>query len=92
MKNAIEIFTMLYNDEITEKQCIEVIHEQEQDHYLMRNRLGNFDEYELMCCLLFKEYKFKVVNQATVEKKLAEKNKQDRIKQLESELARLKGE
>ena len=92
MKNGIELFTMLYNGEITEEQCIEVIHEKEQDHYIMRNKIGNFDEYELMGCLLFKEYKFKVVNQAKIEKKLAEKNKQQRIEQLESELARLKGE
>lgn len=92
MKNAIELFTMLYNGEISEEECIEVIHKEEQDHYIMRDKFGNLDEYELINCLLFKEYKFKVVNQAKVEKKLAEKNKAKRIEQLEAELARLKGE
>ena len=92
MKNGIEIFTMLYNGEISEEECIEVIHKEESDHYIMRNNIGVFDEYELLGCLLFKEYKFKVVNQEKVKKKLAEKNKQQRIEKLENELARLKGE
>ncbi len=92
MKNAIEIFTMLYNDEISKEECIEVFYQEESVHYLLRNRFGEFDRDELIRNLLFKEYNFKIVNQKEIETMLAEKQKQDRISQLEAELARLRGE
>lgn len=91
MKNAIEIFTMLYNDEISEEECIEVVHPEESGHYLLRNRFGEFDRDELIRNLLFKEYNFKIVNQKEIEAMLAEQQKQNRISQLEAELKRLKG-
>ena len=92
MKNGKEIFEMIYDGQISDEDCLEVIYEGNTEHYLLKNSNGYFDDYDLITDLLFKEYSFKVVNQAEIESKIAEKQKQDRISQLETELARLRGE
>ena len=53
-----ELFNKIYDDEINEDECIQVLHPQEENHYLMRNNNGVFDKNELFRCLLFKDYKF----------------------------------
>lgn len=90
--NGIELFTKLYNEEITDEECIKVIHPEEKDHYILRegNRRGNFDEYDLLSCLLFKEYKFEIKNQNKVELYLENKHKKEKIARLEKEIQRLK--
>jgi len=88
--NAKEIFAMLYDGAITEDDCIEVVHPEEEYHYLFRNDWGSFDEEDLIGCLLFKEYKFKIVNQKEAEKLKFNQEKQERIEKLERELAKLK--
>ena len=90
MKNGKEIFAMIYDDEISTEECIKIIHP-DAEFYLLRDKFGEFDKKELMMSLLFKEYNFEIVNQQEVEVMLAEKQKQERIKQLEAELERLKG-
>ena len=90
--NGIELFTKLYNDEITDDECIKVIHPAESDHYILRTGCTKrFDTYELLSCLLYQEYKFEIKNQSKVETYLEKKNKQKRIAQLEKELQKLKG-
>ena len=90
--NGIELFTKLYNGEITNKECIKVIHPEEEDHYILRKGYGrrNFDEYDLLGCLLFKEYKFEIKNQNKVELYLEDKHKKEKIARLEKEIQRLK--
>lgn len=91
--NGIELFTKLYNDEIADDECIKVLHPKEKDHYILRKScLRKFDEYDLLSCLLFKEYKFEIKNQHKVETYLEKKNKMERIAQLEKELQKLKEE
>ena len=91
MKNGKEIFTMIYDGQISDEECLEVIVEEGIKHYLLKDSSGKFDEHNLLNDLLQKDYSFKVVNQAEVEREIAEKQKQERISQLETELARLKG-
>jgi len=90
--NAKEMFEMIYDNKINKDDCIEVVHQKEDMHYLYRNDYGEFDEEELIGCLLFKEYKFKIVNQKEAEEKVLERDKQERIKKLEKEIAKLKAE
>ena len=85
--NGIEIFTKLYNEEIAEDECLEY-----NGNYLLRDTSGKFNNNELIKCLLSKDNVFKIENQQEVESKIAEKQKQERISQLEAELARLRGE
>lgn len=92
MKNGKEIFEMIYDSQISDEECLEVIYEGNTEHYLLKDSNGYFDDDDLITDLLFKKYSFKVVNQAEIESKIAEKQKQDRISQLETELARLRGE
>lgn len=90
--NGIELFTKLYNGEITNDECIKVIHPEERDHYILRQGCTKrFDDYELLSCLLYTEYKFEIKNQSKVEAYLKNKNKQQRIEKLEKELQKLKG-
>lgn len=91
MKNGKEIFEMLYNDDITEDQCIAYTKDNENWDYILRDKNGNFNMVDLISKLLFKGNAFKILNQLEVESIIAEKQKQDRIKQLEAELERLKG-
>lgn len=89
--NGIELFTKLYNDEITDDECIKVIHPEERDHYILRQWCTKrFDTYELLTSLLYQEYKFEIKNQSKVEAYLEKKNKQQRIEKLEKELQKLK--
>ena len=89
--NAKELFELLYDEKISDEECIEVIHPAEEDHFILRDGcLKKFDEYELLGCLLFKEYKFAIRNQNKVEKHLEEKDKAKKIERLEKELSRLK--
>lgn len=62
-----------------------------EDHYLLRRGWSNdFNKDDLFGCLLFKEYKFKIVNQKEAEIKISKKQKRKRIKELERELEKLK--
>lgn len=89
--NAKELFELLYDEKITEDECIEVLHPEEKDHFILRNSYWNeFDKDELFGCLLFKEYKFAVRNQKKIEKYLEKKDKEEKIAKLEKELERLK--
>ena len=88
--NAKEIFAMLYDRAISEDDCIEIVHPEEQNHYLFRNSYGDFDEDDLIGCLLFKEYKFRIVNQQRAKKKVFEDEKQEKIERLEKELSILR--
>lgn len=88
--NGKEIFEMLYDEIITEDQCLKVIHPEEENHYILRNRIGHFDEYELLSNLLYKPYNFEIVNQKRTEMKLLKLNKEKKIKELEKELKKLK--
>lgn len=88
--NSKEIFAMLYDDEISEYDCIEVVHPQEESHYLFRNSWGNFEYKELISCLLFKEYKFRIVNQNDAIKLKYSKERQEEIERLERRIAELK--
>lgn len=88
--NAKEMFDMIYDNKINKEDCIEVVHAEEDMHYLYRNDYGEFDEQELIECLLFKEYKFKIVNQKEAEQKELERDKEKRINELEKEIAKLK--
>lgn len=91
--NGKELFELLYDDKITEEQCIEVIHPQESDHYILRQGyLNKFDEWDLLTNLLYKEYKFVIRNQKRVENYLKERNRKKKIQELEEQLERLKGE
>lgn len=91
--NGKELFELLYDGKISEEQCIEVIHPQEQDHYILRQGFSNnFDEWDLLTNLLYKEYKFVIRNQKRVENYLKEKNRKKKIQELEEQLERLKGE
>ena len=59
--NAKEIFNLLYDGQIKNDECIEVIYDGEVNHFILRYNHGNdnysdFDSTELMSCLLFKEY------------------------------------
>ena len=91
--NGEELFELLYDDKITEEQCIEVIHPQETDHYILRQGcLNKFDEWDLLTNLLYKEYKFVIRNQKRVENYLKERNRKKKIQELEEQLERLKGE
>lgn len=98
IKNAKEIFRMLYDNEIKNDECIEVICEGEKNHFILRYNYGNsnygnfFDNNELMSCLLFKEYNFKIIKQDDAIRRLDDERKEDRINQLENELKKLKGE
>ena len=96
MKDGIEIFTMLYEEKITIDQCIEYTEDEDEDtddwQYLLRDKNGNFNNAELFNKVLNKKYNFKLVYQDSIEKIIAEEQKQERIKQLEAELARLRGE
>ena len=89
--NAKELFELLYDEKITEDECIEVLHPEEEDHFILRDGSWNeFDNNELFGCLLFKEYKFAVRNQNKIEKYLEKKDKEEKIAKLEKELERLK--
>lgn len=95
MKNAIEIFTMLYNNEISEEECIAYTKDDDIDtdnwEYVLRDKNGRFNMLDLVDKLLNNEYKFMISNQSSIETILAEQQKQNRISQLEAELKRLKG-
>ena len=91
--NGKELFAMLYDEKIEEDECIKVIHPEEEDHYILRQRhLNKFDDYELLGCLLFQEYKFVIRKQKRVEKYLEKRDKARRIEKLERELSRLKND
>lgn len=89
--NGIELFTKLYNQEIELDDCIEVIHPKEENHYIFRKDYGDkeFDYYELMTTLLYKEYKFTFQNQETIKKKLKKLEIEELIKIKEKELKEL---
>lgn len=88
---AKEIFNMLYDNKISQEDCIEVVHPEEENHYLLRRGWSNdFNKDDLFGCLLFKEYKFRIVNQKEAEIKISKKQKGKRIKELERELEKLK--
>ncbi|HAV90184.1 MAG TPA: hypothetical protein DCW44_02785 [Eubacterium sp.] len=90
--DAKEIFNMLYEDKIDQEDCIEAVHPEEENHYLFRREWSNnFDQADLLGCLLFKEYKFRIVNQEKAKKIVLEKDKKNRIESLERELKKLKG-
>lgn len=90
--NAKEIFSMLYENEISQEDCIEAVHPEEENHYLFRREWSNnFDQADLLGCLLFKEYKFRIVNQEKAKKIMLKKDKKNRIESLERELKKLKG-
>lgn len=42
--NAIELFKKIYNEEIKEDECIEVLHPEEENYYLLRDKYKRFDE------------------------------------------------
>ena len=90
--DAKEIFNMLYENEISQEDCIEVVHPEEENHYLFRKEWSNnFNLEDLLGCLLFKEYKFRVVNQEKAKDMVNDKLRKKRIKDLERELEILKG-
>ena len=89
--NAKELFELLYEEKISDEECIEVLHPEEKDHFLLRKGcLKKFDKYDLLGCLLFKEYKFAIKNQEEVEKYLEKRDKARKIERLEKELSKLK--
>ncbi len=95
--NAKEIFNLLYDEKIKNDECIEVICDEEVNHFILRynygnNNYGEFDNAELMSCLLFKEYKFKIIKQKEAYKRLKEQEKQEEIERLEKKLKELKDE
>lgn len=92
--NGIELFEKLYNDEIGEAQCIYVKHPDEEpnQHFILRNLWGKFDNEELLRNLLFKEYTFELKNQQEIKKILKEKERKEEITRLEQKLERLKKE
>lgn len=90
--NGKEMFNKIYDGELKEDECIQVLHPQEENHYLMRNANGDFDKNELFRCLLFKDYKFDIIKQEDAIKTLKEKSKQEEIERLEARLKELKGE
>ena len=68
--NGKELFNLLYDEKIKDDECIEVIHPDEKDHFIMRHPWTNkFDLKELMSCLLFKEYTFKIIKQSEAEER-----------------------
>ena len=88
--NGKEMFAMLYDDKVGEDECIKVIHPEEKDHYLLRDRMyGDFDEYELYGCLMFPEYKFEVKKQKQVEAYLEKRDRKQKIERLKKELEAL---
>ena len=87
--NAIELFEKIYNEELKEDECIEILHPEEKNHYILRDKFKSFDRQELISCLMFKEYKFKIVNQEEVMKKLEKQKKLQRIEELKKELKEL---
>ena len=87
--NAIELFKKIYNEEIKEDECIEVLHPEEENYYLLRDNYKRFDEQDLISWLLFKEYKFKIVNQDEVQKKLDKAQKEEKIEDLKKQLKEL---
>lgn len=89
--NGKELFELLYEDKISDEECIEVIHPEEEDHFILRyGCLKKFDEYDLLSCLLFQEYKFVIRKQDKVEKYLEKRDRARRIEKLEKELSKLK--
>ena len=96
MMNGEEIFNLLYDGKIKQDECIEVIHDEEEgNHFILRykygnNNYGDFDEYELISCLLFKEYKFKIIKQDEAHRRLEQQKKQEEIERLEKRLKELK--
>ena len=90
--NGKEMFNKIYDDEVNIEDCIQVMHPQEQNHYLIRNTNGEFDKNELIRCLLFKEYTFKTINQEQALKNLDKIAKQNEIERLEARLKELKGD
>lgn len=89
--NGKELFEKIYNNEIGENDCIEVIHPEEENHYIFRKNYGDkgFDHYELMTALLYKEYKFVFQNQELIKKKLKKLEIEELIKAKEKELKEL---
>lgn len=87
--NAIELFKKIYNEEIKEDECIEVLHPEEENYYLLRDECKRFDERDLISCLLFKEYKFKIVNQDEAQKKLDKADRLQKIENLKEQLKEL---
>ncbi len=90
--NGKELFEKIYDDIINVEDCIQVIHPQEDHHYIMRNSNGCFDANELMRCLLFKEYTFRIVNQQEAQNELNNMARLDEIARLEERLKELKDE
>lgn len=90
--NGKELFSIIYDDNINEDECIQVLHPQEQNHYLVRDINGEFDKDELFGCLLFKEYTFKIVNQQEAIETLNEIARLNEIERLEKRLKELKNQ
>ena len=90
--NGKELFEKIYDDKIDIEDCIQVMHPQENNHYLMRDNNGNFDTKELIRCLLFKDYTFEIVNQQEAQDKLNKIARLNEIERLEARLKELKGE
>ena len=90
--NGKEIFEMLYDNEINDSECIEVIHPDEVNHFIFRNENNQFDRFDLINCLLFKEYQFKIVDQKNAEKKILDIERKNRISNLKKELEELEKE
>ena len=89
--NAKELFELLYDEKINEDECIEVLHPEEKDHFILRDGYWNeFDKDELFGCLLFKEYKFAVRKQDKIKKYLEKRDREEKIEKLEKELSILK--
>lgn len=90
--NGKELFELLYERKINEDECIEVIHPEEKDHFILRKScLNKFDEYDLLGCLLYQEYKFVIRKQEKIEEYLEKRDKERKIERLEKELSKLKG-
>ena len=94
-----EIFEMLYDGKIANNECIEVICEDEENHFILRgvcsiieDEYYDFDYDELLDALLFKDYKFKIIKQKEAYKRLEEQEKEEKIRELEKQLKKLKGE
>lgn len=93
MKNGLEIFEMLYNDEISKEECIIYTTDEseatENWQFLLRDKNGNFNLEEVVEKLLNKKYNFKVANQKKIEEMMTVIKKQARIEELREELDRL---
>lgn len=88
--DGLEIFTKIYNDEISPEDCI-TWREGNIRGCLLRNSQGQFNMEQLLPLLLNKTYDFAINNQEKTIEMLNEAAKLQRIEQLEKELVRLRG-